>query len=456
MSLRTRLSLVMASLVLVLVAATSFAIYRVADRSLRKQVDDFLRDRVAAVSARLNDMPYGPLRGRRVRNPLGDALLDARFDVSSQVIDPTGEVVLVIGEEVPVAERDLEIAQGARPAFRNTELGGEAHRVYVVPIVGGGALLIARDVSEIGSAMSDIRNWLIAVGAVLVALAALASWWMARVVTAPLRDLSLAANEIAGGAAIDTPVAERGASEVRSLAQSLNLMLRRIKSSFDRERQFVQDASHELRTPLTSLRVNTELLERPEIGEEERRRILGDIRSEVDALTAISSELATLATDQRVAEDPINIALGDAVVVVAERVRRRSGRNITITGADESGTSSATSVVSLRLSQFERALGNLLDNAVKFSPTDTAIEVVVAGGAVSVVDHGPGITDDEKPHIFTRFYRSAATRAMPGSGLGLSIVEQFARDHDATVTVSDTAGGGATFTLRFSRGAEGN
>lgn len=233
-------------------------------------------------------------------------------------------------------------------------------------------------------------------------------------------------------------------------------MLRRIKSSFDRERQFVQDASHELRTPLTSLRVNTELLERPEIGEEERRRILGDMRSEVDALTAISSELATLATDQRVAEDPINIALGDAVAVVAERVRRRSGRNITITGADESGTSSATSVVSLRLSQFERALGNLLDNAVKFSPTSSAIEVVVASGAVAVVDHGPGITDDEKPHIFTRFYRSAATRAMPGSGLGLSIVEQFARDHDATVTVSDTAGGGATFTLRFSRGAEGN
>jgi len=83
MSLRTRLSLVMASLVLVLVAATSFAIYRVADRSLRTQVDDFLRDRVATVSARLNDMAGGPLRGRRVRNPLGDALLDARFDVSS-------------------------------------------------------------------------------------------------------------------------------------------------------------------------------------------------------------------------------------------------------------------------------------------------------------------------------------------------------------------------------------
>ncbi|MFM9137747.1 MAG: ATP-binding protein [Actinomycetota bacterium] len=456
MSLRTRLSLEMASLVLVLVAATSFAIYRVADRSLRTQVDDFLRDRVATVSARLNDMAGGPLRGRRVRNPLGDALLDARFDVSSQVIGPNGEVVLVIGEEVPVTDRDREIAQGEQPTFRDTELRGAAHRVYVVPIEGGGALLIARDVSEIGSAMSDIRNWLVAVGAVLVAFAALASWWMARVVTAPLRDLSLAANDIAGGASIDTPVAERGASEVRSLAQSLNLMLRRIKSSFDRERQFVQDASHELRTPLTSLRVNTELLERPEIGEEERRRILGDIRSEVDALTAISSELATLAADQRVAEDPIDISLGDAVSVVVERVRRRSGRNIAITGADESGTASATSVLSLRLSQFERALGNLLDNAVKFSPTDTAIEVVVAGGAVSVVDHGLGIADEEKPHIFTRFYRSAATRAMPGSGLGLSIVEQFARDHDATVDVSDTTGGGATFTLRFSRGAEGN
>lgn len=452
MSFRTRLSLLMGAFVLVLVTITSLAIYRVVDRNIHQQVDEFLRDRVATVSARLNDQRQDLRRGTRLRNPLGEALFDTRFDVISQVISPTGEVLFLVGEnDLPITQSDVAVATGANPEFRDTELDGRTYRIYVVPIQGGGALQLARDIEDISQALANTRAWLLGVGVALVALATIASWWVARLVTNPLRTLSRSANDIATSGSLETTITEDGAAEVRSLARSLNTMLQRIKESFDRERQFVQDASHELRTPLTSLRVNTELLERPEIGEVERGRILSDIRSEVDALTSISAELATLAVDQRNAEELLDIGLVDATSVVVERVKRRTGRVITL-----ETLSPASAVVALRLSQFERALGNLLDNAAKFSPSSTAIDVRVSGTRVSVVDHGPGISDDEKRKIFTRFYRSPATRAMPGSGLGLAIVEQFARDHDATVLVTDTPGGGATLTLQFSRGAEGN
>lgn len=452
MSFRTRLSLLMGAFVLVLVTITSLAIYRVIDRNIHQQVDEFLRDRVATVSARLNDQRRDFGRGTRLRNPLGEALFDTRFDVISQVISPTGEVLFLVGEnDLPITQSDVAVATGANPEFRDTELDGRTYRIYVVPIQGGGALQLARDIEDISQALANTRAWLLGVGVALVALATIASWWVARLVTNPLRTLSRSANDIATSGSLETTITEDGAAEVRSLARSLNTMLQRIKESFDRERQFVQDASHELRTPLTSLRVNTELLERPEIGEAERGRILSDIRSEVDALTSISAELATLAVDQRNAEELLDIGLVDATSVVVERVKRRTSRVITL-----ETESPASAVVALRLSQFERALGNLLDNAAKFSPSSTAIDVRVSGTSVSVVDHGPGISDDEKRKIFTRFYRSPATRAMPGSGLGLAIVEQFARDHDATVLVTDTPGGGATLTLQFSRGAEGN
>jgi two-component system sensor histidine kinase MprB len=181
---------------------------------------------------------------------------------------------------------------------------------------------------------------------------------------------------------------------------------------------------------------------RDDISSEDRKAILSDIRIEVDEITAISAELSTLAVDQKQLETPLTVDLGDAVSVVVERVRKRSSRNISF-------SDSSPSLVNVRLAQFERAVGNLLDNAVKFSPPLSSIEVTVDNREVRVVDHGPGVSDSDKPHVFTRFFRAEATRSQPGSGLGLSIVKQFADDHGADVEVLDTPGGGATFLLRL-------
>ncbi|MEY4401923.1 MAG: hypothetical protein RL072_1788 [Actinomycetota bacterium] len=447
MSFRTRLSLLMSTLVLVLVLLTSVLIYRAVDRSLNDQVDEFLIDRVSSIAARLEEMPRGffDVPGRRFRTPLGDVLVDARFDVSSQVITPDGEVVFAIGQEdLPITAVDIEVANGGNPTFHDIKVADEPSRMYVVPIRGGGALQVARNTSEIGEALNRVGLWLLSVGVALVLLAAAVSWWLASLVTAPLRSLATTAEDVAVTGRLDTDVPETGPREVASLATSFNRMLRTIRGSFDRERRFVQDASHELRTPLTSLRANSELLLRDDLTPEDRRGILSDIRVEVDEITAISTELTTLAVDQTQLEQPLTVELSDAVSVVVDRVRKRSSRGISFSAEVMSPT-----LVNVRLAQFERAVSNLLDNAVKFSPPASSIEVTVRGGSLSVVDHGPGISDLDKPQVFTRFFRAESTRSMPGSGLGLSIVKQFADDHGATVEVLDTPGGGATFVLRL-------
>ena len=450
MSFRTRLSLILGCLVLLLVSTTSLAIYQTVRVNLDKQVDNFLIDRVNTVAQRLSGARELQSLGRRerFRFPLSEALLDARFDVESQVIDQSGEIILAIGESaIPVTSSDIAIANGAEAQMRSITLGQNDFRLYVVPLRGGGAIQIARNVDENTTILYRIRNGLVTLSAALVALAAGAGWWIARAITKPLQTLSVTANDVATTGLLEVSVPERGATELRSLAISFNAMLTKIRSSVTRERQFIQDASHELRTPLTSLRANSELLERPELTKDERGAILKDMRAEVDALTAISSELSTLATDQRYSEAAISINLSDATEVVVERMRRRSKRNINF--ASLPADNHADNIIQVRHAQFERALTNIIDNALKFSPDDTSIEVQVGHRSVTVIDHGPGITEKDRPNIFTRFFRADATRSMPGSGLGLAIVQQFAADHNGSVEVVDTPGGGATFHLRL-------
>jgi two-component system sensor histidine kinase MprB len=197
-----------------------------------------------------------------------------------------------------------------------------------------------------------------------------------------------------------------------------------------------------LRTPLTSLRANTELLERATLSEVDRSSILADMRAEVDELAVLSAELSALAIDQRKAEDPISVDLLEVANDVVARASRRTTALITV-------HATPNTVITARPHQLERALSNLVDNAMKFSSGNSPVEVHVGALRVEVRDHGPGISDEDKPHVFDRFYRAVATRSMPGSGLGLAIVAQFVQDHNANAYVLDNAGGGAIVGIQF-------
>jgi two-component system sensor histidine kinase MprB len=190
------------------------------------------------------------------------------------------------------------------------------------------------------------------------------------------------------------------------------------------------------------LRANTELLQRSGLSDDDRSSILDDMRKEVDELAELSQELSELASDQRSLENPVVIDLSELAEDVAERSRRRSTGNIIV-----QATGDITVVA--RQQQLERAITNLVDNAIKFSPDGSDIEIRVFDKRIQVRDYGPGIPDEDKPHVFDRFYRSTATRSMPGSGLGLAIVRQCADDNFATIYIEDAPGGGTIIGLSF-------
>jgi len=444
-SLRTRLVVSTTAIVLVVVVLLSIGVQQTVSRQLLHEIDQTLDARVEMIRTQMHDNSQMGGMGHRQRNPLGEAFLPTRFDIVTQVIDPSGGIVIGIGDiDLPVAPKDIAIADGTRTGISRSTVNieGVSYRLLTVPIQSGGALQLAKDMREIERAKQGILRWIIGFGALGIALAMSAGLVLARRVSKPIMQLAKSAENIAITRDLTSPLTVSGTSEVAKLATSFNTMLAALATSMTQQRQLVQDASHELRTPLTSLRANSELLERSDISEETRSSILRDMRAEVDELTHLSIELSALASDQHLDEDLESTSLEQAAHDVVARARRRSGREINV-------VSRAPATVALRSAQFERALSNLVDNALKFCSTSQAIEVEIDNKRISVVDHGAGISDADKPHIFDRFYRAAATRALPGSGLGLSIVAQFADDHDATTFVTDTVGGGATVGIEF-------
>ena len=444
MSIRTRLMVTTSAIVLVVVGVLSIGIYSTFSRQLERQVDNSLDDRVVMIADSLRRESLRPNIGRQ-RNPLNEALLPTRFDTVTQVIDTTGIVVLALGEvELPVTNKTLQIANGPTGmVFRSTvTINGDEYRMLTVPLTGGGALQLAKDINDLQRAQNAVRGWQFALGPVGIVFAGLAGWWVARRTARPIQQLADAAEDIARTQNLSTKLDIHGDHEIEQLANSFNTMLAALQCSSEQQKQLVQDASHELRTPLTSLRANAELLQRNNLDDATKQAVLRDIAAEIDELTDLSSELTALASDQRLVEEPEEINLREACDDIATRASRRTGRTVTV-------SSTNPVAVKVRPSQFDRAVGNLVDNALKFCPTPDNVEINIVGSRVEVIDHGQGIADSDKPLVFDRFYRATATRSLPGSGLGLAIVKQFADDHNAVVSITNTPGGGATVALSF-------
>jgi two-component system sensor histidine kinase MprB len=220
-------------------------------------------------------------------------------------------------------------------------------------------------------------------------------------------------------------------------------MLGALEDSTRAQRQLVADASHELRTPLTSLRTNIEVLaSERELAPGERRKLLTDVVDQLGEMTTLIAELIELARGQQHPAEPEDVRLDLVAAGAVERARRdRPG----VEFAFESEETLVRGVPST----LERAIGNLLDNAAKWSPPGGTVELRVGGSEVTVRDHGPGIDEEDLPYVFDRFYRARAARGLPGSGLGLAIVKQVAETHGGTVVAERAEGGGTLMRFRL-------
>jgi two-component system sensor histidine kinase MprB len=443
MNLRTRFALIAGALVFVLATVMSVGAYRIASSQLENQVQTSLEQRISRI-LNIMDRPDFTWQDSFGPGPVNQAIMQTEVDAITQVVLPNGQI---LGRreypQLPIERADKALSFGGdRVNESSTVIEGHTFRTMTVLANDGSLIQVAKDTQILIDARNGMRKWFPLFAALAVMVSAVIGWLFAGRVSKPIEDLALAANDIAQTQDLERRIKVSGSDEVARLSTSFNTMLTALNKSMNRQRQLVQDASHELRTPLTSLRANSELLERASVSDADRAAILADMRAEIDELTALSTELSALAIDQKAAESPIDTDLAVIADEIATRAARRGGAAVSVHVTDDV-------IVQARPHQLERAISNLVDNAIKFSGGTSEVEIHVGAKRVEVRDHGPGISDEDKPHVFDRFYRATATRSMPGSGLGLSIVSQFAEDHNASAYVLDNVGGGVIVGIQF-------
>jgi two-component system sensor histidine kinase MprB len=440
-SFRQRLALLSAAAVAVAVMLASAITFVIVRNELRGEVDRSLTETVDRIAVPAELLLPGTVPGQNVL-VLPQGQLGSR-DAYAQVVRPNGSVVRPRGSHIrlPIDKRVLEVAAGEREAFfTDATIGGVHARVYTAAVPTGDAVQAVRPLEEVDRTLRDLTFALALVGLGGVGLAVWLGLLVARAALTPVKQLTDAAEHVARTRDLSRRIRADRSDELSRLGASFNTMLEALASSQDAQRQLVADASHELRTPLTSLRTNIEVLSSDALPPEDRKRLLRDIVTQLEEFTELVTDLVDLARGDEpalVAEDVrLDMLVDDAV----ERARRHSPDKAFFT--DLSPT-----LVKGVPARLDRAVANLLDNAAKWSPRGGQVEVSVRDGEVSVRDHGPGIDEEDLPHVFDRFYRAAAARGLPGSGLGLAIVRQVAESHQGTVTAESANGGGARLRL---------
>ncbi len=318
------------------------------------------------------------------------------------------------------------------------------YRVVAVPAAQPGqAVVLAQSLAPQQATLSKLGAVMLFFGVAGVVVAAAAGWAVAHNGLRPVRRLTHSVERIARTEDL-RPLPVEGDDEIARLAVAFNQMLTALAASRDRQRRLVADAGHELRTPLTSLRTNLDLLAQAgqELPEESRAELIDDVRAQIEELTTLIGDLVELSRDDPLPTVVEEVDLGDVVDRALGRVRRRAP-GVTFTADIEPWW------VTGEAAGLERAVANLLDNAAKWSPPDGTVAIVLTEGELTVDDQGPGISEEDLPHVFERFWRSDESRAMPGSGLGLSIVAQVIERHAGTVTAGPAPGGGTRLVVRL-------
>jgi two-component system sensor histidine kinase MprB len=439
MSFRVRLTLVAATAVALAVALASAVVYVVVRNELRAQVDDSLRTR--AVEIVRTSIPRGPFEVPRA--PLGGP------GDYVQAVREDGRTLRRPGADIPipVSERVLDVANGTAEPFFTDEAVADTHvRVLTFPYEPGWSLQVLRSLTEVDNTLARLRWLLVAITAAGILVAAGLGLIVSRAAIAPVARLTRATERVTETGDLSERIDATGEDELSRLAGSFNRMLGALEESTNAQRQLVADASHELRTPLTSLRTNFEvLMSDRELEPDKRRQLLDDVVEQIGEMTTLIAELIEVARGDQLPSEREEVRLDLLAADAVERARRgRPG----VTFNTELTESTVLGVPA----SLERAIGNILDNAAKWSPSGGAVDVRVEDGTVTVRDHGPGIDETDLPHIFDRFYRSSSARTMPGSGLGLAIVRQVAEAHGGGVVAERAEGGGTRITLRLNGG----
>ncbi len=458
MTLRTRVALLLGVLVAASAAVSGVLSYTATRTEALSSIDAFLDTRASLVfpGARLQfdgvppppplangDPPPRPdgstPSSPSDRPPRGGPPLSLDDIVGNDSVFGLLDVdndVIVASQNIVRELIALPLARG-EVRYSTVGLDGASFRVRSERFETGAASVNARSLDETNATLAGVRTRLLLVSALVTVLAALAGFVLAGFVSKPLRRLSRAAENVAESGTLSDDLDTNAKGEVGQLATSFERMLTALSRSREQQQRLIVDASHELRTPLTTIRANIDMLAAGKLDADDAARARDLIRSEIDELTNLSSELSALASVEAYVLSTESLDLVDVARSAVDRAIARHGRGIELR-VPRSGSV----ILDGNRAALDRAISNLVGNAVKFSEPGTLIVVRIERDRISVIDHGRGIPPDDLGNIFERFHRAEDVRNYPGSGLGLSIVRETARSH-----------GGSTFARNHPRGA---
>ncbi len=426
------------------ILAASLGSYLAARNALLNSVNGNLQQATHEVES-ATSISYNPATG----------LVSGIYGATAQFFYPSGNALSA--PVLPVTASVRAVAVGtAGPFYTNVSVGDQQYREYVTPLTvvvrlgfiqqsASGALQVAAPLTGVNLQLGHLGLALLLVALIALTLAVVLGLLASRAAVGPLNDLTATIEELARTMDVSERLDPGGPDELGRLRRAFNRLLSALEASRESQHQLVLDASHELRTPLTSLRTNLEIVRRvAELSEPEREVLVADVLTQMQELTNLVGDLAELARGDHAQERAAPLRL-DQLVEDCVELATSHGRPRAVTFV----TRLEPTWVEGRSERIARAVGNLLDNAIKWSPDASSVEVLCRSGAVSVRDHGPGIDPEDLPHIFDRFYWARAARALPGSGLGLAIVAQVASEEGGSVAAANAPDGGAIVTLHL-------
>lgn len=330
---------------------------------------------------------------------------------------------------------------GAQQLYDTYSTSGIHVRVLTYSYEKGYSYSLVVDLTYMDSSLHSLAIALCFAALGGVILAAAAGFLVARSALKPVRRLTKAAEYVAATDDLSVQLPVDGADELSRLGRAFNRMTKSLAGSRERQQRLIADAGHELRTPLTSLRTNVDLLLRSRRtgralppGREES--MLESVDQQLHELSGLVIDLLELSRNvEGGMRRTMRVALHESVGRAVERAKLRGpGLEFDVeiepwfVQGDPTG--------------LDRAVVNLLDNAVKFSPAGGKVTVRLSKGEYTVRDQGPGIDPADLPRVFERFYRSDSARQLPGSGLGLAIVAQVAEETGGSIKLEPAVGGG--------------
>jgi two-component system OmpR family sensor kinase len=465
-SLRSQLVAIIMLLMIVTVGVTGLATVSLLRDGLVNRVDQDLANNVKVVSQRFYSDPQAD---------------SAVLRYYAAVVDSDGTVLAVNQadgtEDLPdlsdlSRQRIIEL-DSAGFDVASTDPDSQGWRVRVFPFRSTeGYFAIASRLSTVNESLQEATRIVFTSGLITIALASLIGFGLVTRQFAPLARVERTAAAIAAGDLSRRVAVERPHTEIGRLSRSLNAMLAHIESAFaakmaseTKMRRFISDASHELRTPLVTIRGYSELYRHGALQKDEDvAAAMSRIESEAIRMGQLVEDLLTLARidEQRPLEvKPLDLlVLGHDAAFDARATA--PDRTVTVVGLDGGRpTSAPTTGDEARLRQ---VVANLMTNALRYTPAGSPIEIAVgvapvlhghSDSVLEVRDHGPGISEEDGARVFERFFRadSSRQRETGGSGLGLAIVAALVAQHDGTVRLEETPGGGATLSIRLPHAA---